>query len=415
MHLPKKKVLNNVLLVACSLLMGFLILEVGFRAYTYSLNPSKFVSPLELPQSFGANDRSLWKFHPRHGYYYPPGIKVNNISITKGKLVGCGLATYVNEDGNIGKKLDNHENPDFTVAIFGDSWTAFYVDGMTWPTFLKEQLETRTGKKVNVHNFGRDGTGIIHMFRMAEEKLPVIQPDLAIVAFITDDLDRAMYWRTETRINGELRVLTTVDPRENPDIQKSVDTTLVHEAATEDWCQSTVGKRDKVVQELEKKYRKLLLHANTEAGPPPDIFTFQHSFVLNFIIHKNAIHFAKRKYRISQNPRLIEADFAQVEGFKDTVLNVQKTEVPLKLVHLSIYPELKKNMEYELTLTRKSLLRSLERLLGHKAFETILNSELPEPLESINFAEDNYHPSVVGMQFYANVVSNIIRDNNLLH
>ena len=58
---------------------------------------------------------------------------------------------------------------------------------------FERKLEDETGKKINVYNFGRDGTGLIHMFRMIEEKLPELQPDLAIVAFISDDLDRAMF------------------------------------------------------------------------------------------------------------------------------------------------------------------------------------------------------------------------------
>ncbi len=409
-----KKVLLESCIVLLSVFVSLCFLEAGFRGYVYLESPEKFRSSLEVPNFYGLYDSSLWEFNERQGFSYKPDAEVTLTSINDGKVGGCGVLNYVNENGNIGEVLSTHEDPDFTIAVFGDSWTAYWVDGKTWPAFLKEKLEERTGKKINVINLGRDGTGIVHMMRMAEAYLPLIKPDLAIVAFITDDIDRAMFWRTETRIDGELRILTTTVPARTPPIEKSVDTMLVHEKATHEWCQNTLGKRDSLVEEIEAKYRRLLLHANSETGPPPDIFTLKHSFILNYLVNGDPLFFNRRIYRPSQNPRLAAYDFEHVDGFEETFNSVKSNNIPIKFVHFAIYPELLKEVEYDVSPQRESLLKSLELMTGEKVFPTIGNAEAPEDLGSINITADNFHPSLIGMGFYADAVSNIIMDNQLL-
>ena len=38
---------------------------------------------------------------------------------------------------------------------------------------------------------------------------------------------------------------------------------------------------------------------------------------------------------------------------------------------------------------------------------------MPEDLKSINISEDNYHPSLTGMEFYVITVANIIMNNDM--
>ena len=147
----KKNFLYSAIVVG-STMLALIIVEGLMRTYVYVENPEIFEDTSQLPNFFGLYDRSLWVFDERHGYSYPPKRKVHLTSISDGKVAGCSLLDYVNSDGNIGDPLNNHADPDHTIAVFGDSWTAFYVDGKTWPAFLKEKLEDETGKKINVHN-----------------------------------------------------------------------------------------------------------------------------------------------------------------------------------------------------------------------------------------------------------------------
>ncbi|MEQ8346442.1 MAG: SGNH/GDSL hydrolase family protein [Sneathiellaceae bacterium] len=388
--------------------------EIGFRAYYYFEHPEVFKQRGEVPAIYGLYDRSLWEFDERNGYAYPPGIKLNLTMILNGRVAGCGEVGDVNEQGNMGPSMAVHENPDRTIAVFGDSWTAFVVDGLTWPHYLQKTLQERTGKKINVYNFGRDGTGMIHMFRMAADKVPELKPDLAIVAFITDDLDRDMFWRTEVTIDGELRVLTTTVPEAEPPMNKSADTFLLHREAGRDWCERTVGRRDRVVEEIEDKYRRIILAATDGLDPAPSLTTSRHSYLYNHIVNGSATYFASRRYTVHQNPRLAVTDFREVPGFAETVRQVAETGVPLQLMHLAISGELREGREYILAENGEQLLASLESLVGQAAARTIDHVEIPGAVERIKIAEDNEHPSAFGMAFYAEAVANMIMERGLL-
>jgi hypothetical protein len=399
------------LLILFGTIVGLLLLEALYRGYLYSMRAEAFRPAEEEALSFGLYDRSLWRFDERHGFGYVPNADLTLTSIADGKVVSCSPIEYINENGNSGPVMATHADPDFTIAVFGDSWTAFNVEGRTWPHYLRDKLETRTGLKINIHNFGRDGTGLIHMFRMAEDKLARHMPDLAIVAFITDDIDRAMFWRTEVTINGELRALTTTEPSATPPLENSADTMMIHPRATEDWCRATVGKRDDLVAEIERMYRERMARLGSRPAEPLSIVSLTHSYLYHRIFNGDAFYFARPKLRLSQNPRLTETDFDAVEGFPETVAAAQSMGIPIKLVHLAIYPELKRGQEYVLSDSREALLESLHRIVGHESLRTTDYIEIPEDLKAINVGPGNYHPSAVGMDFYAEAVARMILRN----
>lgn len=410
----KGSALGSVILVAISLILALVLSEIGFRAYYYTMNPQVFEPRGDIPDNFGLYDKSLWHYDELNGYTYPPGIDINLTMINNGTVSGCVDIQYVNEEGNIGPSMLVHDDPDYTIAVFGDSWTAFWVDGKTWPHVLQEKLEARTGKKINIHNFGRDGTGMIHMFRMASQQLPKLKPDLAIVAFITDDVDRDMFWRTEVEVDGELRVLTTTVPQAQPPLEKSADTFLLHKEANGEWCRRTVGKRDRVVEEIEEKYRRLILSSSSGIDPPPSLTTPWHSYLYNHIVNGNATYFANRRYSVNQNPRLRQADFKDVPGFAETVDLVKASGVPVEMIHLSIYSELSQGKEYILQPNGVKLLASLEAMMGQQAETTTDHVEIPDHVERIKISEENEHPSAFGQEFYAEAVANMIIEKGLL-
>src|SRR4029077_6006550 len=85
-------------------------------------------------------------------------------------------------------------------------------------------------------NFGRDGYGILQMFDLAADKIAEYKPDVVIFAFITDDLTRDRFWRTVGVFDGERRVLTTIDPRPNPELALATDTQLINPEGSADAC-----------------------------------------------------------------------------------------------------------------------------------------------------------------------------------
>ncbi|MFC3230495.1 SGNH/GDSL hydrolase family protein [Marinibaculum pumilum] len=404
---------GTILLAAISVVLGLLLCEIGYRAFVYAQQPERFEDRTELPDSISVYDRSLWHFDERHGYIYPPGVEVGVTTVEDGVVASCGVISYINAQGNVGPPMDLHADPDFTIAVFGDSWTAAYDRGKTWPHLLQERLEERTGRSFNVYNFGRDGTGLIHMMRQAEEQLPKLKPDLAIIAFITDDIDRQMFWRTEAQIDGELRALTTLDPKPVPDPARSSDTVVVVADASHDWCTRTMGKRDETVEKIERVYRQR--KANAASGQvTASLTTLAHSYIWNQVVEGDPLAFARPRFRASQNPRISAWGFEELEGFPETVAAVLASGVPVRLVHLAIYPEILEGREYLISAQQQRLLDSLHAMFGQEAAMTLPHADPPDDLMSINKSETDFHPSLRGMEFYGDAVADILIDEGLV-
>ena len=190
----------------------------------------------------------------------------------------------------------------------------------------------------------------------------------------------------------------------------------MHADATREWCLRTEGKRDNVIEDIEEKYLRLLAHANRENGPPPDLYTLEHSYIYNRTVHKDPTFFARRQFRTSQNPRLKQWSYRDVPEFEEKVQAVNETGVDWKLVHLAFYPEVRAQKEYdEASTQRAELLASLEVIAGHEALRTLEYVDLPvEQPERMNVTETNYHPSLWGMEFYGEAVAEMIIRNGLL-
>ena len=199
-------IIGSAALVAIGLIIGAGLAEVAYRGWLYR----------GLQNLFGVYDKSLWEFDQRFGYVYPPGRTVHLTVLNGGKVVSCRQLPPINAEGNVGDIKGDYASADLKVAVFGDSFTATQDNGVTWPNILQDRLTERLHRKVNVVNFGRDGYSLLQMFDLAAAKVPEWKPDLVMIAFVTDDLDRARFWRTAIEADGEERVLTTIDPTPHP-------------------------------------------------------------------------------------------------------------------------------------------------------------------------------------------------------
>lgn len=278
-------IIGSAALVAIGLIIGAGLAEVAYRGWLYWDLQDLVRSAADDGQLpfFPVYDKSLWEFDQRFGYVYPPGRTVHRTELNGGKVVGCRQLPPINAEGNVGDIKGDYASADLKVAVFGDSFTATQDNGVTWPNILQDRLTERLHRKVNVLNFGRDGYSLLQMFDLAAAKVPEWKPDLAIIAFITDDLDRARFWRTAIEADGEERVLTTIDPTPHPAPDRAADTVILDRNATFDWCNRMwkSGERDQVVAEIEDRYRRA--RASTEAHPGdladgPSLVTLSHVY-----------------------------------------------------------------------------------------------------------------------------------------
>jgi hypothetical protein len=399
-------VLLPALLIAIGTGVGFAASEAAYRAYLYFEYPERFASPVAETGYFSLYDQSLWEYDARFGFVYPPGRKIAYTGISDGAVRDCAVMDVINRHGNVGPIIGDYASADLKVAVFGDSWAAFHLDNKTWPVFLQAELERRLGRSAHVLNFGRDGYGILQMFDLAAVKVPEWKPDIALITFITDDLDRERFWRSARRVDGEARALTHLLNSPEPPIEATADTFLLHERATYDWCVGMRGRpdRDRVLEEIFRRRERI-------AGrrPPADALSLRNSYLLDRVLHGHPFRAVERG---SGNPRMSLADYAADEGFARALRTLRESGVPVILVHLAYYPEIKEGVEYIATFVQRRQLESLARALGHEPLRTIDHTRMPvERPERMNASEDNYHPSLWGMAFYGEVVAEMLIRN----
>jgi hypothetical protein len=159
-----------------------LALEAGYRGYLYASFPDRFEPP--PIGTVQANDASMWRFNARVGYEYVPSQTITTTTVVAGKVSGCGQTAPVNAEGNIGPTVPDYDTAELKVALFGDSFSASSLDGMTWPALLQDRLESITGNRTRVLNLARDGYGVLQMFELAAAKIREVRPHLVIFAFI---------------------------------------------------------------------------------------------------------------------------------------------------------------------------------------------------------------------------------------
>lgn len=388
-------------------LLGIAFSEAAYRAYLYEgLAHDRFVR--RLPQDFAVNDRPMWIYDERFGYVYPKGGKIHVATISNGRVVSCGYWENFNGEGNVGKIVGDYKTASLKILVFGDSFTATAHEGVGWPLLLQERLAQRLGRSVEAVNFGRDGYGVLQMFDLAAAKIPEWKPDLAIIAFITNDLQRVRVWRTITKVKGRWRYLVSPDPTPNPDPLKSYDTALYHPEATAEWCRSMkgTGSRDRVVEEIAQVYQQGISVGERRAA---NVYTTGHSYLLARLMHGDPFHGVPGMFSF---PVIQYASYAEDSRFVESLRTILATGVPLVLVHLAFFPEFKEGKEYIMTYSEASLLKSLSEVTGKPILETTKYARLPvQQPERLIQAPDNYHPSLEGLRFYADAVAEmLVRD-----
>ena len=264
--------------------MGFFS-EAAYRVLLHEQVPERFYYDDEKP--IGVFDKNHWTYSEAHGYGYPKNAILHHTSIEKGRVTSCSTIDVINERGNIGPIEGTYEDAEFRVLVLGDSWSAFTQQNLTWTDIFEKDLEELLGVNVEVVNFSRDGYGILQMFDLAADVIDVWEPDLTVFAFITNDLARVRTWRIPL-YRGDVvdRVVTSFTPKGSMNIEDTYDTYLIHNEATQEWCEAAKGSTtpDEVVRDVYAKYQR----ANRVGGEKKaSILALNHSYLASWLIHGN--------------------------------------------------------------------------------------------------------------------------------
>jgi hypothetical protein len=346
----------------------------------------------------------MWRFNARVGYEYVPSQTITTTTVVAGKVSGCGQTAPVNAEGNIGPTVPDYDTADLKVALFGDSFSASSLDGMTWPALLQDRLESITGNRTRVLNLARDGYGVLQMFELAAAKIREVRPHLAIFAFNSSALQRARTWRIEVGDGRESRFLTSSTPV--PTKMTSHDMMLLEPAATFDWCNGMLGRNrqqdDPVLQRILRKTANRIRRA--------DLFDVTASYVVDLLAHQNAFSSQLAQLPSGIAPKIAYTDYRSDPQFINAVQAVEASRTPYLLIHLPLGVSLRDHQEFWLEPGAKQLLESLQRVTRHEVIGLKPLIEIaPDRAMEICLSPTDCHPSKLGMDLYAKATARVVQ------
>lgn len=406
---PKPRtLLSNFSLILLSMVFTIAFLEIAYRLYL--MQRIRVDKEAEIPQdalNYSAVNDVLTEFNFEFGYSYLANKSNNGVYVRNGYPVMCTQAT-INELGNTNRIKGNYEDATVKILVFGDSFTAnTNLNGITWTDLLQDELEARLHQDVNVMNFGRGAYGIVQMFDLARPKIEELQPDLVIFAFITSDLVRARFWRTVDFIDGRKRDFVMTEPSQQVDLKKSIDSTLVNPLITREWCEHMLVASD-TEDPLLKALNAEFMQRRREHYDPVEFNSISTSFIFNRIVYNDPFH----ALIPSLIPRYYESSYAVDSRFVENVNHINQSNIPYYIIQLPTYADLKAG-EYELGAQEQSLRESFQQITGKQIinfFEYASSSDPnnPEDLQKLFMSPYDLHPSLEGIRFYADVVSEIL-------
>lgn len=404
---PRNLIINFSLMLL-SIIFTIAFSEIAYRLYLMQrISVDKESEITEDALNYSAVDDVLTEFNLEFGYSYVANKSNNGVLVQKGYPVMCTQAT-INELGNTNRIKGNYEDATVKILVFGDSFTAnTNLNGITWPDLLQDELEARLNQDVNVINLGRGAYGLLQMFDLARTKVEELEPDLVIFAFITSDLVRARFWRTVNFINGEKRDFVMTEPSKEADLKKSIDSTVVNSMIAREWCEDmlvTLDKDDALLKALNEEF----ILRRREHYDPVEFSSLSTSFIFNRIVYNDPFH----GFIPSLIPRLYENSYAADSRFIENVKHINQSNIPYYIIHLPTYEDLKAG-EYELSEQEQSLFESFQEITGKQIIDFIEyvsshDSNNPEDLEKLFMSPYDRHPSLQGIRFYAEVVSEIL-------
>lgn len=199
-----RRLLPNILLSIISILITYSVLEAAYRIYKY----------MRLRQGyryyFQSVDAPLYRFDPDIGYRHRPNVTLHHRQFDPDNHLLISNVIRVNNLGHIAPRDDMIYKPrsEFRIAILGDSFTACITNDVPWPVLLEDILNTDDTLKrmlnvstFKVINLGMSGTGIVQWARVYEHEVERFDPDLVIVNFVTDDIQRKFLYRTTVNLH----------------------------------------------------------------------------------------------------------------------------------------------------------------------------------------------------------------------
>ena len=378
------------------LLCGVVLAEVAYRI---KLAVGVGETPLGVGTTFHAWSEATVRDDPVAGFRHEPLREVFGVRVANGRAV-LSLERTSNAEGSIGPSESESSQAATRILVVGDSFTENQRRGTTWPALLQVELGERIEGTVSVISRARSGHGLLQMIDVATEETRASEFDLVVVAFISDDLNRARFWQRTLQVDGETRLVTRLGRDREGWLALSEFYDSRIDAA---WCRGVVesgGTDDEVIADLVSRFE-------TRKRDNPrqiDYASFSSSFLYNRLVYGDPFFGIEG---IEATPRFAWQDFHRDSGMVRGLGELRALEANVVLVQLPQYEDLAAGT-YRMTSQQQSLLRSLEQLAGVPAVNLIERGELPEAPKSLFLLPVDQHPSREGLEWYAGAVAGVL-------
>ena len=404
----------NAFLVVTSLLLSFIFSEVVYRGYVYWTLDTEVEAAITASRDanihFGAYDQPAFEFDPVSGFNMLPDRQFLHAVFRDGLLARCDVME-TNEIGQVSNNQLNAEVSASRILVVGDSMTVYGWDGITWPGLLEQALNQGRAQKVDVINVGRAGIGVLQMFDIIAQKIPVYEPDIVLIVFITDDIDRKRSYILPNETSpGQLEYMLTYgnQSEQGPMIGRHLNQ-FTDSRINERWCTKALGVADNpLTVALNNRYLRAYQMKDdvirAERHSPDIVFSMQGSFLVDRIWRGNALYAFDGVSALSHKTSL---PLAEDGRFLDSLATVQRSGVRFELVHMPLASELERGQKYILGAAyQQDQLRELTELTGKKIkflADDMLNLSAVE-ISKIPISDNDQHPTKQGLSIYANAV-----------
>jgi hypothetical protein len=428
--------------ILVSSVICLLFLEVGYRAYLALRVPNV------IPDAYQINDT------PSFSVYAPPGrwqynrevgfdfVSEGHITadIEDGVFARCSAADGINDRKNISFQESRFDTASIRGALIGSSFTmGSDANGDLFHEVLTDKLAAKIDQDVWIENYSRDSYGFIQMMDMAAQVAEIERPDFLIIAFNTATVSMARHWRTVVPFeNGYHNFYFLFSPNlDDINNQKALlHRFVVYDEVTKSWCEEMTRalrnndyqrlKEDPIIIAATERHKEIL---RSEPIPTPtvDLLELTASYLFNRIFYQNAFWgmdvYADQESR--KRPLSI-LKYADDSGFRDSVKKLRASQVPVVIIHIPSFPEIKSGDEWAATgyagipkSQELSLIRSVESGTGYKieSLLPLINAPRSDAAALAKEAEGeniDWHPNKRGVELFAEAIADLtIEEFNL--
>jgi hypothetical protein len=403
MRLPARAWKSNTALLLCSVMFSLVLAEGAYRLHLLVAR-KRYGSIL----SYGVTSGVFVRYDEKLGAFPKPDSEFWLSRVSAGRLVWGKLLWSSNRDGLCGKAtIADYHRASTKILAFGDSFTQFMQERVTWPDLLEQNLREFTHGDVAVLNYGREGCGVMQMLDFAADKVDELHPDYVIIAVIGDDFTRARTWHREVEKEGRTRWMVSTKQNDFLDYHFASDHELVYPAATREWCERTLHSGaafDPVLDHINDQYRDLKREVDAVIRPFHPL-AVDRSYLYARLSTGTA--FGRRMQDI---PRIGFDDYYSDQRTRTNFMRLNRSGSRVFLAYLPLADELKTGV---CNLDRQSsrLMTSLEKIAESNFWLLQRHYDGPIPSKIDNLPMDG-HPNLTGLQLYADILTHLINANS---